>query len=83
MTSFWRHLKFLQTIVHISYSIEPTNFVLGINTKQHNVHLMIKMKVTLTDDEGHRSPSVIIIALTVKMTPYICHSFQGNRLLES
>ena len=39
--------------VHISNSIEPTNFVLGINTQHHNVHLMVKIKVTLTDDEGH------------------------------
>ena len=50
-------LTFLQTIVHISKSIEPTNFVLGSNTQQHNVHLRIKMKVTLTDDEGHRRRS--------------------------
>ena len=50
MTSIWRHLSFLQTIVHNSNSIEPTNFVLGTNTQQHNIHLMIKMKVTLTDD---------------------------------
>ena len=47
-------LSFLQTIVHISNSIELKNFVLGTNTQQHNVHLMMKMKVTLTDDEGHR-----------------------------
>ena len=36
MTSLWRHLSFLQTIVHISNSIEPKIFVLGINTQQHN-----------------------------------------------
>ena len=54
MTSLWRHLSFLQTIVHISNSIEPTNFVLGTDTQQYKVHLMIKMKVTLTDDEGHK-----------------------------
>ena len=36
------------------YSIEPTNFVLGTNTRQHKVHQMIKMKLTLTEDEGHR-----------------------------
>ena len=52
MTSF--NIRFLQTIVHISNSIEPTNYVLGTNTQQHNVHLMIKMKVTLTDDEEYR-----------------------------
>ena len=39
MTSLWCHLSFLQTIVHISNSIEPTNFVLGTNTHQNNVHL--------------------------------------------
>ena len=54
MTSLWRHLCFLKTIVHISKSIEPTNFVLGTNTQQHNIHLMIKMKVTLTGNEGHK-----------------------------
>ena len=60
MTSLLRHLIFLQTIVHISNSIEPTNFILGTNTQQHNVHLMIKMKVTMTNDEGHRRrPKVI------------------------
>ena len=37
----WRHLSFLKTIIHISNSIEPTNFVLGINTQQYNVHLII------------------------------------------
>ena len=36
-----------------SNPIEPTNFVLGTNTQQYNVHLIIQMKVTLTDDEGH------------------------------
>ena len=59
MTSLWRHLSFLQTIVHISNSIEPKNFVLGTNTQQNNVHLMIKMKVTLTDDEGHKRRSKV------------------------
>ena len=49
----------LQTIVHISNSIEPTNFVLGTNSQKHNVHLMIKMKVTLTHDEGHRRRSKV------------------------
>ena len=52
MTSSWRHLIFLQTIDHISNSIEPTNFVLETITQQHSVHLRIKMNVTLTDDEG-------------------------------
>ena len=45
---------FSQTCVHISNSIEPINFVLGTNTQQHNVDLIIKIKVTLTDNEGHR-----------------------------
>ena len=53
MTSLRRHLSYLQTIVYISNSIEPTNFVLGTNTQQYNVHLIIKMNVTLTDDEDH------------------------------
>ena len=55
----WRHLNFLQTIVNISNSIEPTNFVLGTNTQQYNVYLIIKMKLTLTDDEGHRRRSKV------------------------
>ena len=46
--------KFSPNIVHMSNSIEPANFVLGTNTQQYNVILMIKMKMTLTDDEGHR-----------------------------
>ena len=45
---------------HISNSIEPTNFVLGFNTQQHDVHLMIKIKVNLTDDEGHMRRSKVI-----------------------
>ena len=40
-------------------SIESTNFVLGTNTQQYNVHLMIKAKVTLMDDECHRQRSKV------------------------
>ena len=47
MTSLRRHLSFLQTIVHISNSFEHTNFILGTNTQQHDVHLMIKVKSDL------------------------------------
>ena len=50
MTSLWRHLSFLQTIVH---------FVLGTNTQQHNVHLIMIIKVILTEDEGHRRRSKV------------------------
>ena len=32
---------------------------LKTNTQQHNVHLMIKMKVTLTNDEGHSQRSKV------------------------
>ena len=39
--------SFLQTIVHISNSIEPTNFILGTNVQLHKVHLVIRWKVTL------------------------------------
>ena len=46
-------------MVHISNHIEPTNFVLGTNTQQYNVHQMIEMKVTLTDDKGHRRRSKV------------------------
>ena len=47
-------------IVHISKSIEPANFALGTNTQQYNVHQIIKMKLTLTNDEGHRRRSKVI-----------------------
>ena len=52
MTSLWCHLRFLQTISHISYSIEHTNFILDTNTQQHDVHLMIQVKLILADDGG-------------------------------
>ena len=45
-------LKFSPKIVHISNSIEHTKFILSTNKQHHNIHLMIKMKVTLTDYEG-------------------------------
>ena len=35
----------------ISISIEPTNFILGTNIQQPKVHLMINVKVTLTDTD--------------------------------
>ena len=44
--------KFLQTIVYILKSFEPTNFILGTNIQQNEVHTMIK--ATLTDGRGHR-----------------------------
>ena len=77
MTSLWRHLSFLQTriIVHISYSIEPTHFVLRTNTQQHNVHLITKIKVTLTDDEGHRRRSKV----TKNELMVICLNFYTQR----
>ena len=44
---------------HISNSIEPINFVLGTNTQQYNVHLIIKMKgperTMKVTGEGQRS----------------------------
>ena len=54
MTSLWRHQSFLLTLVHILYSIEHTNLILGTNTQQYDIHIMVKVKVTLTDDEGHK-----------------------------
>ena len=54
MTSLGRQLSILQAIIRISNSIEPTNFILSTFIHQHKVHLMIKVKVTLTDVEGHR-----------------------------
>ena len=39
---------------NFSNSIEHTNF-----TEQYDVHLMIKVKVTLTDDKGHRRRSKV------------------------
>ena len=34
--------------------IEPIKLTFGSNIQQHNVYLIIKVKVTLTDAEGHR-----------------------------
>ena len=51
MTSF---KFFFLTIIHISNSIEPTNVILGTNVQLHKIHLLIRMKVTLKDDEGHK-----------------------------
>ena len=53
-------LSYHHTIIHTLNSIEPTNFILGTNIQQHEVHLMIKVKVTLTDSEGHRWRSKVI-----------------------
>ena len=64
-------------IVHISITIDPKNFVLGTNTQQHNVHLMIKIKKTLTDDEGHSRRSKVTkitnghISQTITLTDII------------
>ena len=74
MTSLWHHLSFLQTIVHISNSIEPRNFVLGTNTQQRNVHLMITMKVTLTDDDGHRWRSKVTTKELMVISRKLLHS---------
>ena len=52
MTSFKVFSK--QLIVNISNFIELANFILGTKIQQHKVHIMIKVKVTLTDSEGHR-----------------------------
>ena len=81
-------LKFLQTTVQISNSIEPTNFVLWTNTQQHNIHLklMIRIKVILTDDEGHRGRSkvtkkelmVISCKLLHSQTSYDHSWYQGT-----
>ena len=46
--------NFHQTIVHTSKSIEATKFILGTNIQQQKVRLITKVKVTLTDAEGHR-----------------------------
>ena len=66
MTSLWRHLSFLQTVVNITNSILHTNFILGTNIQQHDVHRMIKVKLILTDDKGHRwRPKVTKMELMV------------------
>ena len=44
VTSF----NFLQTIVHILNSSEPTNFILDTNVQLNKVHLLIEVKVALT-----------------------------------
>ena len=55
-------MSFLQTIVCISNSIELTNFIFDTNIQRHNIHLIIKMKVTLTDAESHRLRSNVTIS---------------------
>ena len=49
-----RHLWFLHTNVHISNSTEPTNLNVGTNIQQHEIHLRIKVQVTLTKAEDHK-----------------------------
>ena len=44
MTSWWCKLSFLYTNVHISNSIELTNFLFGTNIQQHKIHLWSKRK---------------------------------------
>ena len=44
MTSWWRNLRFLHSIVNISISTEFTNFIFGTNIQQHEIHLMTKCK---------------------------------------
>ena len=48
-----------KTIVKISNDIKPTNFILGINIQQREVPLMIKVKVTSKDAEGHKLRSKV------------------------
>ena len=36
------------TIFHILNSIEPINFILGTDVQIHKLHLLIRVKVTLT-----------------------------------
>ena len=44
---FEASFKFVCTIVHISNSIELTNFILGKNIQQHRVHQMLKSESDL------------------------------------
>ena len=66
--------KFYPNNCPISHSIEPTNFILGTNTQQHNVHLMLKMKVTLTDNESHRRRSKVIKNELMVISRKLLHS---------
>ena len=52
-------LSFQHTIFHILNSIEPINFILGTDVQIHKVHLLIRVKVTLTEAEGHRYRSKV------------------------
>ena len=47
---------------------------LRTNTQQYNVHLMIKMKVTLTDDECHRLMSKVIKNELMVISRKLLHS---------
>ena len=51
LTQLWRHLSFLQTMVHSSNSIEPTNFILGTNVHVHNMDITWRSQVKV---KGHR-----------------------------
>ena len=79
--SLWRHLSFPQATVHISNSIKYANFILDTNIKQNDVHLMIKVTVTLTDDEGHRWRSKVTkwangnILQTIALSLYLIPSY--------
>ena len=46
VTSLWRHLSFLQTIVYISNSIEPTDFILGTKVQPNKAHSMTQVPMT-------------------------------------
>ena len=54
MTSWWRHISFFHTNVHISNSSTPTNFIFGTDIQQHKIHLITKVQVALINAEGHR-----------------------------
>ena len=79
VTSF----KFPKTIIHISNSIEPTDFVLGTSTQEYNVHLTIEMKVTWAVKVGQRQRAkvtknelmVIFRKLILSVTSYLEPSY--------
>ena len=45
----------------MSNSIEHKNFILGTKLQQHDIHLIIKVIVTLIDNEkGHKNELMVI-----------------------
>ena len=60
----------------------PTNILLGTNKQQHKVHLMITVKMILTDAEGHmwrlKVTKLEYMVISRKPTDIIAGWYQGT-----